>query len=29
MVARGEKLSVDALLAMDWYVQGVDVVGLK
>ena len=28
MVAEGEKLSLKALLGMDWYVQGVDVVGL-
>jgi simple sugar transport system substrate-binding protein len=28
MVARGEKLSLKALLGMDWYVQGIDVVGL-
>ena len=28
MVARGEKLSLQALLSMDWYVQGVEVVRL-
>ena len=27
-VAEGEKLSLEALLGMDWYIQGVDVVGL-
>jgi simple sugar transport system substrate-binding protein len=28
VVAEGEKLSLEALLGMDWYIQGVDVVGL-
>ena len=28
MVAEGERLSLKALLGMDWYIQGVDVVGL-
>ena len=28
VIAKGEKLSLEALLGMDWYIQGVDVVGL-
>jgi len=28
VVAEGEKISLKALLGMDWYIQGVDVVGL-
>jgi basic membrane protein A len=28
VIAKGEKLSLEALLGMDWYIQGVDIVGL-
>ena len=29
VIAKGEELSLEALLGMDWYIQGVDVIGLK
>jgi hypothetical protein len=28
VIAKDEKLSLEALLGMDWYMQGVEVVGL-